>query len=90
MSTNQLTIDDDGNVCYSAYVRRGSMLYLREALDFDDPDHPYSLLLNIGLDPAQFGMEHPHEAEFKNMSRAQLIQQLIDARNTIKSMEQFL
>lgn len=42
------------------WIKRGKMLIRREALNSDDPDHPYNWVLsNIGVRPEDFGIEKP-------------------------------
>lgn len=43
------------------WVKRGSMLVRREALDPNDPDHPYNYAERvIGVKPEDFGIWKPH------------------------------
>jgi hypothetical protein len=65
------------------WVKKGGMLVRRDALDWDDPDHTWNYLEAQGLKPAEYGFEHPLEAEFKHMTRSDLIAELVNLRQRI-------
>jgi hypothetical protein len=63
----------------SVWVTRGSMMYNRECLDWDDPDHPYNYIKSNGARPEDYGYYLPvcpccgiqaDEAKAKNIARS--------------------
>jgi len=67
----------DETITYDAYVKRGSVSYLRKALEPDDPDHLYNYLSNNGIEPELYGVFHPiKNKDYEKMSRADLIQEI--------------
>lgn len=74
----------------STYVSKGSMLVLRDALHWDDPDHTYNYVKNVlGVDPEDYGIVHPLYEEYSKYSRSELIDMVEKARQTIESYERF-
>lgn len=62
------------------WIKRGEMLINAEALDINDPDHVYNQVKSQGERPEDFGFEHPYAEEFKDKSRNQLIEEIIELR----------
>ena len=56
------------------------------ALDHDHPMHPYNQIKEQGLRPEDFGINHPLAEEFDNMSRADLIAEVLSLRKEIEAM----
>ena len=67
------------------WVHRGKMLIATDALDATDPDHPYNQIIAQGAIPEEFGVYHPNSEEFKNMSRTNLINMIVDLRREIEA-----
>jgi hypothetical protein len=82
MSLNEIEI--------KKWVTRGSMVINTEALNHDDPMHPYNQALAQGVDPADFGIEHPLNHRFKGKSRGDLINEIIELEKELSSFYMFL
>lgn len=78
-------VDADGNLHYSAFVKRGSMLVNREALDWDDPQSLHSHLSNAGIKPEDYGIKHPLAEAFKGRSRDDLIHEVLNLRAEVEA-----
>ena len=46
-------------ITMTEFVKRGKMIVRRDALDFDDPDHPYQVLKAQGVQPEDYGYYQP-------------------------------
>lgn len=68
------------------WVKRGSMLYNTECLDYDDPMHPYNQVKSQGLVPEDFGLYNPLNAEFDKKSRYDLIDEILYLRKEVNAM----
>lgn len=82
--TEPVTIAKD-DIVVRPWVHRGSMLVNAEALDIDDPDHIYNQILAQGVEPEDYGYKHPYTEEFGDMSRAQLIKEIVQLRKEIEA-----
>ena len=77
---------------YDKYVKRGSMMQLREALGIGDPEHQYNylkeskVLKDAGLTPEDFGIFHPVAAKYMDKTKEELIS---DMTELIIQMENF-
>ena len=64
---------------YDKYVKRGSLMQLREGLGLNDPDHQYnylkssSVLQEAGLTPEDFAIFHPVMDKYKDKTKEELI-----------------
>ncbi len=65
------------------WVRRGKMLYATDALDWNDPAHPYQQALEQGVKPEEFGIQHPLVEKFKNWNRDELIQRIVELEDEL-------
>lgn len=74
-------------VTYKPWVTRGIMLINTFSLRHDDPDHPYNQLVEQGVDPEDFGIKHPLEEEYKNLSRGQLLARIKELEDTVVAYE---
>ena len=74
--TNQIT--------YDKYVKQGSMMCLREALEADNPEQLYNYLKNNGVEkPELYGVYHPvigDISEIENMTKDELIAEVISLK----------
>lgn len=66
----------DGTLEYDVWVKRGLMIVNRNALDIDDLDHLYNQIVAAGLEPEAFDIFHPVAEQYKDFTRAQLINQI--------------
>ena len=95
METNKhkVYIDEENSLHYDSYVHHGKIMYLREALSPDSPDQLYNYLKNHNalkdknLTPEDYGIYHPDYEEYKDMSREQLLSELIYLKQQIRSLE---
>jgi hypothetical protein len=71
------------------WVKRGIFIVNVDALDIDDPDHPYNQCIAQGGIPEQFGLYHPEHERLEHMSREQLIQEVISLSQQVKQMEKW-
>lgn len=62
---------------YTGYVGRG-ILYLRQALEPNDPNNLYNFIKNYGIEPERFGIEKPEVItdEYDMMSKEDLIKHI--------------
>ena len=64
---------------YDKYVKRGSLMQLRAGLGLNDPDHQYNYLKNssvlqeAGVTPEDFGIFHPVAAKYMDKTKEELI-----------------
>lgn len=65
----------------------GGMMQRCDCLPIEHPMHPYNQLKNKGLVPEDYGVEHPHVAEFKSKSRSELVAEIIQLRGEIMCRE---
>lgn len=86
------SINEDGSLSYSPWVKRGSMLYNRECLEHDDPNHLYNYLKTHGIRPEDYGIQHPlnelMDREFRDKSRGELISEIMHLRKEMTSVLQ--
>ena len=60
------------------WVIRGQMMVNTSALEWHDPDHPYNQIKSQGLIPEYYGYSHPLHERFKDNSRGDLIDMIVD------------
>ena len=65
------------------WVRRGKMLLNTEALDWDDPDHPYNQAKAQGVVPEDFGLRHSLYEKFDQYTRSELIDMILKKEKEI-------
>jgi len=65
------------------WARHGGMLINTECLEIEHPMHPYNQIRRMGLNPKDYGVKNPLEEEFKNKTRDELIQEIIELRREI-------
>lgn len=76
--------NDNTELHFDSYVRRGSVMILREALPLSDPDNLYNYLKNSpilveeNLTPEDFNIFHPVTNKYKNMSVEELLTVITD------------
>ena len=81
---------------YDKYVKRGSLMQLREALGLNDPDHKYNYLKNspvlqeAGLTPEDFGIFHPVADKYRDKTKEELIADMTDILLENKKLEQMI
>jgi len=83
-------VKEDGTLSYTLWVKRGNMIINRDALDFDDPDHLYNRIAELGLDPEAYGVSHPISEQYKDHTRSQLIKLIIDLKREVESLHKHL
>lgn len=72
------------------FVKRGMMLVNTEALPIDDDDHVYNQVKALGLRPEDYGIRHPRTEEFAARSRDDLIEEIVQLRDTVLAYERWL
>lgn len=72
--------DDMSGITIDKYVKRAGNYVLASSLEPDDPDHPYNQALSQGVIPEEYGIEHPRNDQFKDMSRGELIEEILSLR----------
>jgi hypothetical protein len=75
---------------YDAYVKKGNMLCLREALSPHDPDHLYNYLKANGITPEEYGIFHPITEKYKDFTREQLLAKLYDLEVELENAYKYL
>lgn len=83
--SESLIVNEDGEISCTVWVKRGGMLVIRHALDHDDPEHLYNLIVAKGLNPDEYGVKHPLEEEFADKSRSQLIEIIDKQRKELEA-----
>lgn len=84
---------DNTELHYDKYVKRGSLMQLREALGLNDPDQQYNYLKNspvleaAGVTPEDFGIFHPVADKYRDKSKEELIAVITDLLNKNSSLE---
>lgn len=74
---------------YDKYIKQGDLMVLREGLSATDPNYIYNYLKNSevfiknNITPEMFGIKNPLEIEFKDKSRDELINEILNLRNII-------
>ena len=64
----------------------GGMMINTECLPVSHPMHPYNQITAQGLIPENYGMVHPHVAEFEKKSRSELINEIVHLREELDAM----
>jgi hypothetical protein len=85
----EVTVIYSDDVSIRVWTKRGNMLIKTDALDFDDPEHPYNQLLEQGVKPEDYGYKHPLEEEFGDKSRGELVAEIVRLRREILAREQW-
>lgn len=84
------SVDADGTLRYSQWVRSGGMMYNRDCLGYDNPEQTYNHLKAHGITPEQYGILHPLEEiiknEFADKSRGELVAEIFHLRKEVESM----
>lgn len=76
-----------GTVTYKVWIKHGGMMVNTEFLDWDHPMHPYNQIKAQGLDPEDYGMEHPRMREFHNRSHSSLVDEILGLRKELLAMQ---
>lgn len=79
-------VDETGKLHYTTYVKKGEMLYLREALSHKDPDNLYNYLELNGFKPEEYGVEHPLTEQYASYSRGDLIEELVKIKEELEAI----
>ena len=87
MDTSKVFVDGQGKLHYDSWVTIGTMMYNRECLSESDPNQLYNYLSTCGIQPEDYGIEHPLVNEFKDYTRPQLIQELVNIRRELLSYQ---
>ena len=66
------------------WVHRGTMLYATDALDYDDPMHPYNQAKEQGVRPEDYGLVHPLSERFAGTTRSELINRIMELEKEIE------
>lgn len=72
------------------WVKRGGMRYNTSCLPHNDPDSEYQQIIRAGGNPVDYGIVDPMEEEFKDKTRAQLLQEIQDLRCQLDSLHRHL
>jgi len=83
-------VNEDGSLEFDKYVHRGNMMYLREGLSINDPDHLYNYLKNNNIEPELYGIYHPIMHKYEDYTRDQLLSKVCELEQTIKNIEQYI
>ncbi|MDB4311951.1 hypothetical protein N9937_00835 [bacterium] len=86
-------ISEDGSeIKFDRWCNTGGMLSVnRDCLNPDDPDQTWNYLRANGIDnPADYGITDPRETLYGNMSRNDLIDEVIRLEKEILGMSQWL
>lgn len=76
--------NNNTELSYDKYVKRGSLMQLREGLGLSDPDQQYNylkesqVLKDAGLTPEDFGIYHPVAAKYMDKTKEELISDITE------------
>jgi hypothetical protein len=77
-------------VTIKPWIKQGNMLVNADCLDANDPDQTYNQIKRQGVNPEDYGYSHPLTEEFKDKTRADLIDEIVNLRQELLSyMRQF-
>lgn len=65
------------------YAPGGGMMYNTWSLEPEHPMHPYNQLKEQGVNPEDFGIEHPYVELFKDKSRSELCAEILHLRKAL-------
>ena len=68
------------------WVKRGRMMYNNAALPHNDPDSEYQQIIRAGGIPSEYGIVDPVSELYKDKTRAELIQEIVDLREQLESL----
>ena len=71
------------------WVTRGGMRYNTSCLPHNDPDSEYQQIIRAGGNPAEYGIVDHLEEEFKDKTREQLMQEIVNLRNQLESLHRY-
>lgn len=71
---------------YSKWWSNGTMVFDRDALDYNHPEQTYNHLRKHGIEPEKWGIKHPMLDQFKGMNRSQLINLIMEYKKVIREM----
>lgn len=75
----------DSDIEVPVWVKRGTMMVNRSALNPDDPDHIYNYIKDtLGKVPEHYGIQNPYNEEFGDKSRGDLIDEIISLRKELE------
>ena len=84
----RLVVDDYGNgierITYPRWIGH-SLMTNRDCLEPYSPHHTYNMLRSSGVIPEYWDIQSPYLAIFDNVSRADLINELIELRSLVGS-----
>jgi hypothetical protein len=73
-SLKTLNPNPPNEIKISKYWNAGNgHIILREALEITHPEHPYNLVIAMGLIPEEYGFIHPTAEKYQDHSRNQLL-----------------
>jgi hypothetical protein len=85
-------VDGNHQISFDAYWGKGDGIsVLREALPINHEEHLYTYIKRelesqtSKYKPEDFGIEHPLVGEFKNKTRSELIDEIMDLRSSLES-----
>lgn len=76
--------NNNTELSYDKYVKNGSIMCLREGLDFHNPNHLYNylkqsqILKDAGVRPEDFGIFHPVAEQYKDKTTEELISDITE------------
>ena len=68
------------------WVTRGGMRYNTSCLPHNDPDSEYQQIIRAGGIPSEYGIVDPVAELYKDKTRAELIQEIVDLREQLESL----
>ena len=83
LGNHDICINEDGTISFKAWVKSGGMMCNRDCLPATDELHIYNVVVSHGLNPDDYGLEHPLVAEFKDWSRSRLINEIVKLRDSL-------
>lgn len=94
MSTLGDDEDAESDICREIEIRqwtnRGPLLVATDALEPDDPDHPYNQALQQGVVPEHFGITQLEDPRYSGMSRNELLKVIRDLERENQQLQMML
>ena len=84
-----ISVDEPRIISWDCWVRRGIMKVHRDSLDPSDPDHTYNYLKVNGVIPEEYGIVHPQEEMFKDKSRQDLMDEILNLRQHVEDLQRW-
>lgn len=77
----------DDHIEISQWWQQGQMMYNRDYLPINHPEHTYNYIKRLGKTPEHYGIYHPLKMKYDHLSKDELISKIIELESTIQYYE---